>query len=277
MPEVKSLVCVSWDPTSGHSSELMRLSLSTIPGPRWSLTVAMVTCPGLYGASTHLPSCIFLPSSPAAWVLIRVKVTPYLNFSWLPLSSYKHDPSLFCSLSLMLSPTQLSSTREQEHPSRQLCFSYTEVIRAPPSLACPRSFTSAASALALLCFFLSCLVSSSLARANPLPMMTVPYRSCLLPVAFLSFQCMPRIVTSEGLKVGYTGHRNRGLKSPSVIVWVRRLDPRLFHGDVFLNLLCRYSVLSGFTVAHPGASKNSHPGVLPQQGPAPGSQCHILL
>lgn len=93
--EVKSLECASWDPTSGHSSELMCLSLSTIPGPRWSLMMAVVTCPGLYGASTHLLSCIFLPTSPAAWVLIRVKVTPYLNPSWIPLCSYKHDPSLF--------------------------------------------------------------------------------------------------------------------------------------------------------------------------------------
>lgn len=112
--------------------------------------VAVVTCCGLYGASTHLLSCIFLPTSPAAWVLIRVKVTPYLNPSWIPLCSYKHDPNLFSSLSLMLGPTQLPSTHEQEHPSRQLCFSHTEVIRAPPSPACPRSFTSAASALALL-------------------------------------------------------------------------------------------------------------------------------
>lgn len=161
--EVKSLVCVSWDSTSGHSSKLMCLSLPTIPHPRWSLVVPAVTCSGFYGGSTFLPSCIFLPMSSAAWVLLRVKVTPYLNPSWIPLCSYKHDPSPFCSLSLMLGPTLLPSPREQEHLGRHLCFGHTEVIPASSSPACPRSFASAASA-----FFLPlCLVSSSLARASP--------------------------------------------------------------------------------------------------------------
>lgn len=86
-------------------------------------------------SSCHLlqPGCLSELQSP-----------PTLTLQWIP---------PFCCLSLMLCPTQLPNTREQEHLSRQLYFGHTEVIQAPSSPACPRSFAAAAaSALAVLGF-----------------------------------------------------------------------------------------------------------------------------
>lgn len=161
--EVKSLVCVSWDSTSGHSSKLMCLSLSTIPHPRWSLVVPAVTYSASMEEAHFSPPAISFQCLLQLGCFSELRSLPYLNPSWIPLCSYKHDPSPFCSLSLMLGPTLLPSPREQEHLGRHLCFGHTEVIPVPSSPAHPRSFASAASAF----FLLLCLVSSSLARASP--------------------------------------------------------------------------------------------------------------
>lgn len=78
-----SSICI-WE---SHFRSLMYLRswpLSIIPGPWCLLLVAVVTFSRFYGGSTHLPSCIFLPISPAPVKRTR-SPPPHLNPSWIPL------------------------------------------------------------------------------------------------------------------------------------------------------------------------------------------------